>query len=81
MIMKTKKLRHLLTATAVLFSMMLALPRQAQAQNTVTIDGVKKNILSTEFLGGHGDADAFAAYLYLSSDKKEYVSIMGKIKY
>ena len=52
MIMKTKKLRHLLTATAVLFSMMLALPRQAQAQNTVTIDGVKKNILSTEFLGG-----------------------------
>lgn len=52
MIMKTKKLRHLLTATAVLFSMMLALPRQAQAQNTVTIDGVQKNILSTEFLGG-----------------------------
>ena len=80
MIMKTKKLRHLLTATAVLFSMMLALPRQAQAQNTVTIDGVKKNILSTEFLGGHGDADAFAAYLYLSSDKKEYVRIMGNQK-
>ena len=80
MIMKTKKLRHLLTATAVLFSMMLALPRQAQAQNTVTIDGVKKNILSTEFLGGDGDADAFAAYLYLSSDKKEYVRIMGNQK-
>ena len=80
MIMKTKKLRHLLTATAVLFSMMLALPQQAQAQNTVTIDGVKKNILSTEFLGGDGDADAFAAYLYLSSDKKEYVRIMGNQK-
>ena len=78
--MKTKKLRHLLTATAVLFSMMLALPRQAQAQNTVTIDGVQKNILSTEFLGGAGDADAFAAYLYLSSDKKEYVKIMGNQK-
>ena len=78
--MKTKKLRHLLTATAVLFSMMLALPRQTQAQNTVTIDGVKKNILSTEFLGGDGDADAFAAYLYLSSDKKEYVRIMGNQK-
>lgn len=75
--MKTKKLRHLLTATAVLFSMMLALPRQAQAQNTVTIDGVKKNILSTEFTYGYGDADAFAAYLYLSSDKKEYVKIMA----
>ena len=70
----------MLTAIAVLFSMMLALPRQAQAQNTVTIDGVKKNILSTEFLGGDGDADAFAAYLYLSSDKKEYVRIMGNQK-
>ena len=80
MIMKTKKLRHLLTATAVLFSMMLALPRQAQAQNTVTIDGVQKNILSTEFNKGDGDADAFAVYLYLSSDKKEYVRIMGNQK-
>lgn len=70
----------MLTAIAVLFTMMLALPQQAQAQNTVTIDGVKKNILSTEFHYGNGDAYAFAAYLYLSSDKKEYVLVMGNRK-
>lgn len=78
--MKKNILRNMLTAIAVLFTMMLALPRQAQAQNTVTIDGVKKNILSTEFIDGSGDADAFAAYLYLSSDKKEYVRVMGNQK-
>ena len=70
----------MLTAIAVLFSMMLALPRQAQAQNTVTIDGVTKNILSTEFAYGDGDANAFAATLYLSSDKKEYVLVTGNQK-
>ena len=70
----------MLTAIAVLFTMMLALPQQAKAQNTVTIDGVKKNILSTEFRYGDGDADAFAVYLYLSSDKKEYVVVGGNQK-
>lgn len=68
----------MLAAIAALFIVMFALPQKAMAQqNTVTIDGVKKSILSTKFIGGYGDDNAFVVYLYLSSDKKEYVEVRG----
>ena len=67
----------MLAATVALFTLMFALPQKAMAENYVTIDGVKKTILSTDFLRGNGDDNAFAVYLYLSSDKKEYVLVRG----
>ena len=74
--MKTTLLRNTFAAIAALFISMFALPQQAQAQNTVTIDGVEKPILSTVFSGGY-HKKAFFVYLYLSDDKKEYVEISG----
>ncbi len=67
----------MLAAIAALFTLMFALPQKAMAENYVTIDGEKKTILSTDFLRGNGDDNAFAVYLYLSSDKKEYVQVRG----
>ena len=72
------RLKKSLCAIAALLVALFALPQQAQAQtNTVTIDGVTKTILSTEFRAGDGDNNAFSVYLYLSADKKEYVKIGG----
>ena len=74
--MKTNLLRNMLAATAALFTLMFALPQKAMAQeNTVTIDDVANPILSTEFIEGDGDANAFVVRLYLSADKKEYVTV------
>lgn len=79
--MKKQLLTNMLAAIAALFIVMFAMPQKAMAQqNTVTIDGVKKTILSTDFLRGDGDDNAFAVYLYLSSDKKEYVQVRGNKK-
>ena len=75
--MKKQLLTNMLAATVALFTLMFALPQKAMAENYVTIDGVKKTILSTDFLRGNGDDNAFAVYLYLSSDKKEYVLVRG----
>lgn len=75
--MKKQLLTNMLAAIAALFTLMFALPQKAMAENYVTIDGEKKTILSTEFLRGNGDDNAFAVYLYLSSDKKEYVLVRG----
>lgn len=75
--MKKQLLTNMLAAIAALFTLMFALPQKAMAENYVTIDGEKKTILSTDFLRGNGDDNAFAVYLYLSSDKKEYVQVRG----
>ena len=74
----TARLKNSLCAIAALLVALFALPQQAKAQtNTVTIDGVKKTILSTEFIAGSGDDNAFSVYLYLSADQQEYVRIGG----
>ncbi|PTL25806.1 hypothetical protein C3V39_01170 [Prevotella sp. oral taxon 820] len=67
----------MLTTTATLLIALFALPRQAQAQNSVTIDGVEKTIRSMKFFESYGDDNAFSVNLCLSTDKKEYVSISG----
>ena len=69
----------MLAAIAALFTLMFALPQatQAQRQNIVSIDGVKKTILSTNFRTGDGDNNSFVCYFYLSQDLKEYVRIAG----
>ena len=67
----------MLAAIAALFTLMFALPQKAMAENYVTIDGVKKTILSTMFLKGNGDDNSFVVRLYLSSDEKEYVLVRG----
>ena len=46
--MKKQLLTNMLAAIAALFTLMFALPQKAMAENYVTIDGVKKTILSTE---------------------------------
>lgn len=49
--MKTTLFRNLLATLVALFAALLALPQpvQAQTKNTITIDGFKKEILSTDF--------------------------------
>ena len=75
--MKKQLLTNMLAAIAALFTLMFALPQKAMAENYVTIDGVKKTILSTLFLTGNGDDNSFVVFLYLSSDEKEYVLVRG----
>ena len=75
--MKKQLLTNMLAAIAALFTLMFALPQKAMAENYVTIDGVKKTILSTMFLKGNGDDNSFVVRLYLSSDEKEYVLVRG----
>lgn len=76
--MKKNVLQHLFASVAALFIILLALPQTAQAQqNSVTIDGVKKTVLSSWYYEGYDDDNAFAIDLYLSADQKEYVRISG----
>lgn len=76
--MKKNVLQHLFASVAALFIILLALPQTAQAQqNSVTIDGVKKTVLSSWYYEGYDDDNAIAIDLYLSADQKEYVRITG----
>lgn len=80
--MKTTLFRNLLATLVALFAALLALPQpvQAQTKNTITIDGVKKEILSTDFQKDPHDKHGFMVFFFLSEDKNEFLGIMGNEK-
>lgn len=64
--MKTTLFRNLLATLVALFAALLALPQpvQAQTKNTITIDGVKKEILSTDFQKDPNDKHGFMVFFF-----------------
>lgn len=80
--MKTTLFRNLLATLVALFAALLALPQpvQAQTKNTITIDGFKKEILSTDFQKDPHDKHGFMVFFFLSEDKNEFLGIMGNEK-